>query len=285
MSLLSIRWTSRRTSPSPVVEAQVVARVQPRHDAHQRIVRQGTFETHPPSRDNSWTDYFGTRVTAFGVTQAHEELEVTFDVVVETRPRPPAGDAPVDALTDRAFSDDHAEYLAHSPAVRWKPAFLPTVAALVSEVGADDVASLARALSLAVTGALTLGPADDEQGSRTFAGVILASGAATDAEAVHAVIGALRVAGIPARLVTGFLADDDSVDEDGLGNVTAWIEIAVPGSGWFAFDPFTGVAAGEDHVDIAMGRDATDCPSLRTSWTGPADHELVTGVRIQHLDA
>ncbi len=63
----------------------------------------------------------------------------------------------------------------------------------------------------------------------------------------------------------------------------AWIEVALPGSHWWALDPTNGGEVGERHVVIGCGRDYADVPPVRGAFTGGAsaevDAEVVIGER------
>ena len=67
----------------------------------------------------------------------------------------------------------------------------------------------------------------------------------------HLALGMLRSVGVPARYVSGYLfaADETSANAETAEVVTvqthAWIEVALPGSGWWALDPTNGGPVGE----------------------------------------
>ena len=60
----------------------------------------------------------------------------------------------------------------------------------------------------------------------------------------------------------------------------AWIEAALPGSGWWALDPTNGAPAGERHVVIGCGRDYGDVPLVRGRFTGGATAKVDAEVFI-----
>jgi len=64
-------------------------------------------------------------------------------------------------------------------------------------------------------------------------------------------IDACRAVGLAARFVSGYVLDDTSDDSRELH---AWAEVFLPGAGWRAFDPSSGVAAGNEHLALATGR-------------------------------
>ena len=71
---------------------------------------------------------------------------------------------------------------------------------------------------------------------------------------VHIFLALCHLAGIPARYVTGLIT--------GEGASHAWAEICDRGK-WYGLDPTNDIPAGESHVKIGHGRDASDCPINR----------------------
>lgn len=93
-----------------------------------------------------------------------------------------------------------------------------------------------------------------------------------------------RSIGIPARYVSGYLYAADQTravapDEPELSVQThAWIEVFVPGHGWWGLDPTNNQTVGELHVKIGHGRDYEDVMPLTGVYHGGSDHDL--GVRV-----
>ncbi|HEV7717858.1 MAG TPA: transglutaminase domain-containing protein [Arsenicitalea sp.] len=76
----------------------------------------------------------------------------------------------------------------------------------------------------------------------------------------HAFIGACRALDIPARFVTGYLAES----EDGPAAFHAWAEAHDDGLGWIGFDCMLGICPTDRHVRVASGLDALSCAPVRT---------------------
>ena len=100
-----IRYRTRFTYDPPVSESHNELRACPVTDEHQRLVtyRVGVA---PAARPLSFTDYWGTRVDAFGVRLPHRVLEVAADGVragVQSRGGQPL--APRHDQLDRLLSD------------------------------------------------------------------------------------------------------------------------------------------------------------------------------------
>lgn len=92
----------------------------------------------------------------------------------------------------------------------------------------------------------------------------------------HIYITLLRMAGIPARYVCGFII--------GEGASHAWAE-ALCGDRWTAFDPTNDCPVLEDHIKLGHGRDAADCAINRgLIWNGGAQSQRVS-VRVEKESA
>jgi transglutaminase-like putative cysteine protease len=76
----------------------------------------------------------------------------------------------------------------------------------------------------------------------------------------HIMIAGLRGLGLPAAYVSGYLRtarSSDAVGLQGSGAMHAWV-LVWDGAGWHGLDPTNAVAARDDHVVVAVGRDYSD---------------------------
>jgi transglutaminase-like putative cysteine protease len=281
---LDIRYVTRFSYGGPVVESQNELRACPANDEHQHLVHY-QVTTSPASRVSSYLDYWGTHVDTFGVRAAHDGLEVVASATVETRERAlPTVEVPLAGLADPGWRDLHLEHLRRSPHVSWGEgveAFARDLAA-----GRGDVLGLAIAVDEAV-GGLEYRP------GRTEVGVpvehVLADRSGVCQDFAHLMIATLRVLGAPARYVSGyFFTSDDATGADVEGDEVevethAWVEVAVPGVGWVAFDPTNRAPVGPRHVAIGRGRDYDDVAPLRGVFNGAVDHELEVSVTMRRL--
>jgi transglutaminase-like putative cysteine protease len=94
---------------------------------------------------------------------------------------------------------------------------------------------------------------------------ILTSGGGVCQDFAHLSIGLLRLAGIPARYVSGYLAPDPRRAPDSAPLQLAshaWIEALLPGTGWTGFDPTHRTRTIIRHIRVAVGRDYKDLPPV-----------------------
>ena len=91
----------------------------------------------------------------------------------------------------------------------------------------------------------------------------------------HVMIALLRMAGIPARYVTGMM--------QGEGESHAWVEANCLGY-WYGIDPTNNVLVNENYIKFAHGRDYGDCMISRGIFTNPyAAQKTSAGVTVQQV--
>jgi transglutaminase-like putative cysteine protease len=94
---------------------------------------------------------------------------------------------------------------------------------------------------------------------------ILTAGGGVCQDFAHLSIGLLRLAGIPARYVSGYLAPDPHRKANSPPPELAshaWIEALLPGTGWTGFDPTHRSRTMIRHIRLAVGRDYNDLPPV-----------------------
>lgn len=288
MMRFDISYTTRFAYEHDVVESQNELRAAPVADDRQQVVHYDV-RTVPSSRVFSYTDYWGTRVDAFGVRGAHHELVVVADATVETSPPAVLAASPRFSDLTPAFRDQHLEYLERSAHVDWGDALAAEVAA--KRDGADeDVVGFVLALHRLIGTTCTYAP------GATYVGVtvdeVWEAHEGVCQDFAHLLVAMCRSGGVPARYVSGYLftRDDstggDVTDGDRVQVQThAWVEVAVPGYGWWGLDPTNRQQVGERHVKIGHGRDYDDVAPMKGVYGGAADHTLEVSVDMRRAAA
>jgi len=282
---LNIRYLTRFDYAEAVYESQNELRACPATDLHQQLVHYDVTVS-PSSRVASYVDYWGTRVDTFGIRQRHDHLEVVAEATVDTLPaqRIEPGASLADVRASR-FRDEHFPFLQRSPHVDWGDAVTTAAHETIAHCGDDAVAAVLaiheRAADL-----------DYEQG-RTYVGVdvdrVFHAGAGVCQDFAHLAVAMYRAVGIPARYVSGYLftvddsSGEDTVDDEVEVQTHAWVEVALPGRDWCAFDPTNRQTVSERHVTIGRGRDYDDVAPLRGVFNGSTDHELLVRVTMRRL--
>lgn len=106
----------------------------------------------------------------------------------------------------------------------------------------------------------------------------LKAGAGVCQDHTHVFVSAARLAGWPARYVSGYLMMDDRVDQDA-GH--AWAEAYVTDLGWVGFDVSNGISPDDRYVRIAIGLDYSEAAPVSGIRFGAASEELSVSIQVQ----
>lgn len=95
----------------------------------------------------------------------------------------------------------------------------------------------------------------------------------------HILLVTLRLLGIPARYVSGYVCPTDN-DLRGEGATHAWVEAYIPFYGWLGFDPTNNCIVNDQHVRLAIGRNFSDCSPVKGTYKGTSKQVLEVGVSV-----
>ncbi|MEJ1090876.1 transglutaminase family protein [Microbacterium istanbulense] len=281
MSRLRIVHRTGFRYDEPATASYNEARMLP-HSREGQFVLQAHLEISPPASQNSYADYWETRVSTFEVLTPHRELSVTATSVVDVRPAP----LPTAALGWEELAAVIPRSLSLAECVIQTPATDPDdeMVALADSIRArgGDVEQTALAICQAVGEAMEYRH-----------GVTGVNSTARDAwptrvgvcqDIAHIALGVLRAAGIPARYVSGYLHPDPSaaIGQPVVGESHAWVEWY--SGGWRGYDPTNLLEIGESHVYVGHGRDYADVAPLRGVYAGPTASQLFVSVEVTRLD-
>lgn len=142
---------------------------------------------------------------------------------------------------------------------------------------AVDPLDAAHLLSAAVADAIAYRPGATHV--HTTAAEALALGEGVCQDHAHALIAAARVAGMPARYVSGYLfADADGAPHEA---AHAWAEIWLDTLGWVGFDPANRTCPDERYIRLGSGFDAQDAAPIRGVAQGRGTETLDVTVAVR----
>ncbi|MCG9894517.1 MAG: transglutaminase family protein, partial [Fimbriimonadaceae bacterium] len=201
-----------------ISESWMELRMEPKHSMDQSV---GSFflAIGPPAKVFRYQDWMGNTVHHFSVADFHEEVKVLAKSVVETHPRV----VPLEELRCHPVPRSEA-----GPLLEWLRFGGPIVRSaalteLASKVKAPDgsIGHLVAEISDIVRGALTYMPGVTTYSSTTEDALRLGRGVCQDFAQV--MIGLLRLLGVPARYVSGYL----HVVREGheISESHAWLEV------------------------------------------------------------
>jgi transglutaminase-like putative cysteine protease len=255
------------------------ARMTPTTDRHQSTVNV-RFATLPSTPIRRYTDYWGTAVTAFDITDPHDRLVLTSGAIVETEPAAaPARGASWADLARPEVLDRYAELLASTPYTAQDDELAAT--ARDQSAGHGDPVDAVLAALRWVNQSLTYQPG--VTGVHTSATQAWQARLGVCQDFAHVALVVLRAMGVPARYVSGYLHPqrDAAIGERVDGESHAWVEAWT--GGWWGFDPTNSQEIGFRHVAVARGRDYADVAPLRGVHSGGGHAELEVEVGSTRL--
>ncbi|MBT9489502.1 MAG: transglutaminase family protein [Rubrivivax sp.] len=298
-TLLEVTHTTRYRYAVPVSPALHLAHLQPLADAHQALLDFDLGVDPAPDELSTETDVWGNVRSLFAVVAAHRELVVRATSRVALQPRF-AGLQPAEGPAWEAVAR-RLQYVARSP---WEPAvefvqpspFVPRLEVLRSY--ARSSFPKGRPVAEAALDLMHRIHADFRyDGTATQIDTPLAQAFAQRSgvcqDFAHVLAGCLRMLGLPARYVSGYLLTTPAGGEPafvGADASHAWVQAWVPGTpgvpadGWLDLDPTNDLVPHTGHVRVAVGRDFGDVTPLRGVIRGGGRHTLTVGVHTRTLD-
>ena len=283
---------------APVSLARHFAHLRPLTDAHQ-AVSQFALDIDPlPSHAVETRDGRGNSCHFFSVFGPHDALTVRAASHVRLLPRfaalAPAAAPPWAALAERlryvarAPFDPAVEFVQPSPFV---PRFEALRAYARRSFGPGrPVAAGALALMHRLHADFSYDPSSTEVD--TPLAQVFAQRRGVCQDFAHLMLGALRMLGLPARYVSGYLLTrlpGDTAPRIGADASHAWIQVYCPGTpglpadGWLDLDPTNDIVPDLGHVRLAVGRDYGDVTPLRGVIRSGGAHALSVAVRVDVL--
>lgn len=285
--IFRIRHTTHFKYEKPAYESHNEVRVAPRSSPGQRCL-SFDIEVTPKAAVLAYDDSFKNRVHAISVHPPHEELSIVAISVVERTP--PRAGAPLRVpfgeflAEDAARSAEHYEFLNPSH-------FIPFSDRLRKFFWSARPAPTETVLEYSMRMVRYVRDQFEYEKDKThvYSSVddILAAGGGVCQDFSHLTIGLLRLAGVPARYVSGYLAPRAGIDVNYAEQAShAWIEVLLPGTGWTGFDPTLRSRTTDHHIRVAIGRDYADVPPLRGVYrSGGTSGEMRVELSIQSEDA
>ncbi|MFY9314322.1 MAG: transglutaminase family protein [Burkholderiales bacterium] len=278
---------------SPVVLSQQLLHLTPRVVDFQRLEAHAIEVRPAPSETATRDDYFGNPVRQFTLAAPHSELTVRARSTVEVlaRAAPPAA-GPWEALRDRLRADgagaplEPTQFLYASPHVEFfrdlaayaEPSFRP----------GRELVEAALDLMRRIHAEFKFDP--KATSVSTPLREVLAKRRGVCQDFAHFMAGCLRMLGLPARYVSGYILTTPPPGKPRLVGADAshaWISLWTGGadetSSWIDLDPTNNMRVGEQHIALGWGRDFSDVTPMRGVILGGGDQELAVRVTVTPL--
>ena len=288
---------------APVSLAHHLAHLQPLQDEHQQLTNFELTVEPQPAQSNDSVDAMGNAQRHFSLTQPHRQLRVRARSRVSVAARfgglQPEASPPWETL---AAGLRYVALGPYPPAVEWAlpSLYVPRLGALREQAQphfAPGTPVVVAALSLMRALFSEFRYQSDSTKIDTPLQEVLLQRAGVCQDFAHLMIGALRMWGLPARYVSGYLltrAPEGGAHLLGADASHAWLQVwcpgtpgvpdSGPGAGWLDLDPTNNVVPGTGHVRVAIGRDFGDVTPLRGVIRGGGRHTLRVAVSTRQLE-
>jgi transglutaminase-like putative cysteine protease len=299
MTRLQVRHETIYRYDWPVEQAQHLAFLRPLADGLQRPEGFDLSIEPAPSQRREDRDVFGNHRCCFGVHQPHRELRVlattrvrlaeSREVVPQATPRWEAVAERLRYAAGRPF-EPASEFVTPSP-------FVPRLRALreyavPSFKAGRPVAEAAVDLMHRVHADFRYESASTDVDTPLAEVLVDRRGVCQDF--AHLMIGALRMMGLAARYVSGYLLTRAAPGQpvlQGADASHAWVSVWCPGvhpdapdpadRDWLELDPTNDLLPTLSHVRVARGRDYGDVTPLRGVIRGGGRHRLTVQVHTE----
>ena len=268
----------------PVHESYNEVRLRPIHDDRQSCV-SFRLSTQPSSRGSSFRDGYGNWIHLFNILPQHRKLRIEADAVVLVHEAPvitPGGMTLAELEGAKAdLQEEHYDFVSATSFVPYLPE-LAEIGKAAEEDCDGTVAGFVQTAADFIHGNFTYMKGATHVHSSVGDSLSLRAGVCQDF--AHVLLGVVRMRGLPARYVSGYLvtgtAGPGAKQEEVIGGQAshAWAEVFLPGTGWIGFDPTLGKPIALRHIRVAYGRDYGDVPPVRGVYKGRAGQSLSVDV-------
>lgn len=296
--LLEVEHSTAYGYATPVTEAQHLAYLQPLQDARQQLLQHGLQIEPAPSRRGEDHDVFGNARTLFSLNQPHRALQVLARSRLALQPREAvdvAASPPWEEVRQRLRYRARARYEPAAEFAQPSP-FVPRLQALRDyalgcfapgmpiALGAMSMMHRIRADFAFQAGVTEVHTPLDR---------VLAQRRGVCQDFAHLMLGALRMLGLAARYVSGYLLTQPPPGQAPLVGADAshaWVQVYCPDTpglpeGWLDLDPTNDLVPDTGHVRLALGRDYGDVTPLRGVIRGGGSHVLQVRVDTRRVTA
>jgi transglutaminase-like putative cysteine protease len=275
-----IKHITRYSYPGPVIDSANQVMLFPVTDEQQEVNKHDLVISHHPAVE-IFTDYFGNKVGIFSIIKPHTELIIQSIInVVIHETNLPGDTIPADQQWEELLKT--GEQLAYMDFLLQENFDKQSeVMAIVQSTRNATTTPLSAVTQLSAFVYETFEYKKGITNVETGVDEIWELKAGVCQDFAHVLLVMLRIIGIPARYVSGYICPKNH-ELRGEGATHAWVEAYIPFHGWLGFDPTNNCIASDRHVRLAIGRSFTDCTPVKGTYKGSSEHTLEVSVTIEN---
>lgn len=280
MSKYRIKHITRYTYPALVIDSANQIMLFPINDEQQEVKKHKLIISQQPSVE-VFTDYFGNQAGFFSVIKPHNELTIQSDleVIIHEVPVPEDKVPPSKQWENLETIKEQNPYMDFLTQKNFD-AFIEvsaTVAAMINE--STSPFAIAQTISDFIYNNFEYKKGITSVETKVDEIWELKAGVCQDF--AHILLVMLRMIGIPARYVSGYICPKNH-ELRGEGATHAWVEAYIPFHGWIGLDPTNNCIVNDRHVRLAIGRNFSDCTPVKGTYKGSSEHKLEVSVTIEN---
>lgn len=270
----------------PVFQSHNELRMSPLDTGLQRVLTH-RIGVDPAASLREHSDHFGNRVVCFNLLEPHSSLHIVATAEVETTNDISCG---FESSPDpRPYQDRWVEFLEWSPAVPFLAEYetVPVGDALNMEMPESEFMDGLLSVAGYFNSSFSYQP--DVTNVYSTPKEFFDNQGGVCQDMAHALIGVLRLRGIPARYVSGYVLDrhDQSGEHSlrGSGATHAWVQAWHETVGWIGIDPTNNKLVDWQYVRTAVGRDYYDIQPIRGVFQGTTEQQMEVAVEVKIISS
>jgi transglutaminase-like putative cysteine protease len=279
---------------APVSFTRCALRLSPADTASQHLLKNEIQITPPPATTAGRTGAFGERVLAVTVETPHRELkiEARSRVSVTRRILPDDQGSPAwERVRDAACAARSLDFA--SPAHFLFPTPMTPLLDAFTNYGRDcfaggaPILAAAKSLSERIHRDFAYDPKATVVTTPAIKAFAARRGVCQDF--AHIMIAALRGLGLPTAYVSGYLRTTPPPGKprlQGADATHAWISLwCGEDLGWIDFDPTNALVVGDEHIELAVGRDYADVAPIDGVILGGGEQAVSVAVDVVPVES
>ncbi|MBC7873506.1 MAG: transglutaminase family protein [Ferruginibacter sp.] len=279
MTTYRIKHITRYTYPSPVIDSANQVMLFPLEDTLQEVKKHDLIITGQPPVE-VFTDYFGNKIGIFSVILPHMELtiESIIEVIIHETQLPGDDKPAIIQWENLNVIREQFPYMDFMLLEKFE--MYQQISDIVTSLKNESITPFAIANQMS---AFVYDNFEYKKGITSVETKVdeiwkLKAGVCQDF--AHVLLVMLRIVGIPARYVSGYICPKGH-ELRGEGATHAWVEAYIPFHDWIGLDPTNNCIASDRHVRLAIGRSFTDCTPVKGTYKGASEHTLGVSVTIE----